>query len=447
MMPSQPRVRYIGTAWRCAARNGDRHMARALIDDCFAHHPDRLTAAQALDLLKARVRPVVDHECVPLAEAHGRILAQAVISPRDVPGFDNVAVDGFAFAHADLAPAEPTRLDLVPGRAAAGHPFTERLPRGAALRVLTGAPMPEGADTALMQEDVELDGDAVVIPPGVKRGANRRKAGEDVRAGQAALQPGTRLRPQDLGVAATFGCDRLEVFRPLEVALLSTGDELREPGAPLRPGETYDANRTILLGLLQGLGCKITDLGILPDRADAVAEALRQAATGHDAVITSGGASRGDEDHVVRTLDRLGRLHFWQIAVKPGRPLAFGRLGRAVFVGLPGNPVAAVVCFLRFARPLLTALGGGRWPEPRAFLVPADFAMKKKPDRREYLRAHLVSGPDGRTWAKRIEREGSGILTSLTEADGLVELAEDLIEVERGDPVEFVPFSELGVLG
>jgi len=422
-------------------------MARALIDDCFAHHPDRLTAAEALELLRARVRPVVDRETVTLAEAHRRILAAPVISLRDVPGFDNVAIDGFAFAHAGLAATGPTRLALVPGRAAAGHPFAGRLPRGAALRVLTGAPMPAGADCALMQEDVELDGDAVVIPPGVKPGANRRRAGEDVRAGQVALEPGIRLRPQDVGVAATFGLDRLEVFRPLEVALLSTGDELREPGERLRGGETYDANRTILFGLLRNLGCRITDLGILPDRADAVAGAMREAGAAHDAVITSGGASRGDEDHVVRTVHRLGRLHFWQIAVKPGRPLAFGHLGRAVFVGLPGNPVAAVVCFLRFARPLLTALGGGRWPEPRAFLVPADFVMKKKPDRREYLRARLICGPDGRTWVRRIEREGSGILTSLTEADGLVELAEDRAGVERGDPVEFVPFSELGVPG
>jgi molybdopterin molybdotransferase len=347
----------------------------------------------------------VDRETVPLAEAHGRILAEPLVSPRDVPGFDNVAVDGFAFAHADLAAAGPTRLALIEGRAAAGHPFTGRLPGGAALRVLTGAPMPDGADCALMQEDVERDGDAVVIPPGVKRGANRRRAGEDVRVGQVALEPGIRLRPQEVGVAATFGRDRLEVFRRLEVALVSTGDELREPGAPLGPGETYDANRSILFGLLQGLGCRVTDVGIVPDRADAVAQAMRRAGAGHDAVITSGGASRGDEDHVVRAVDRLGQLHFWQIAIKPGRPLAFGQLGRAVFVGLPGNPVAAVICFLRFARPLLTALGGGRWPEPHAFLVPADFAMKKKPDRREYLRARLIAGPDGRTWVRQMVRE------------------------------------------
>jgi molybdopterin molybdotransferase len=420
-------------------------MARALSDDCFAHHPRRLTAAQALELLRTRIRPVVERESVPLAAAHGRILAEEVVSPRDVPAFDNVAVDGFAFAHADLAADGLTRLVLLRGRAAAGHPFAGRLPPGAALRVLTGAPMPAGADTALMQEDVELDGDAVVIPPGVKRGANRRRAGEDVQKGQVALRPGIRLRPQDVGVAASLGRAALEVFRPLKVALFSTGDELREAGAPLGPGETYDANRPILRGLLEALGSRVTDFGILPDRADAVAEALREASIECDALITSGGASRGEEDHVVQAVDRLGQLHFWQIAVKPGRPLAFGRLGRAVFVGLPGNPVAAVVCFLRFARPLLIALGGGRWPEPRAFLVPADFVMKKKPDRREYLRARLIPGPDGRTWAQRIEREGSGILTSLTEADGLVEVAEDATGVKRGDLVEFVPFSELGV--
>jgi molybdopterin molybdotransferase len=446
MMPSVVRVRYI-VAWHRGQRTDDRQMARALIDDCFAHHPKRLTAAEALALLQARIRPVVDSEKVALAEAHGRILAEQVVSPRDVPGFDNVAVDGFAFAHADLAADRPTRLALVPGRAAAGHPFAGRLGRGAALRVLTGAPMPEGADTALMQEDVELGGDVVVIPPGVKRGANRRRAGEDVRAGQVVLRPGTRLRPQDVGVAATLGRAELEVFRPLDVALLSTGDELREPGAPLEPGATYDANRIVLFGLLRSLGCRVIDFGIVPDRADAVAQALSRASVKCDAVIASGGASRGDEDHVVRTVGRLGRLHFWQIAVKPGRPLAFGHLGRAVFIGLPGNPVAAVICFLRFARPLLVALGGGRWPEPRAFLVPASFVMKKKPDRREYLRARLVPGPDGRTVAQRIEREGSGILTSLAEADGLVEVAEETTRIEPGDPVDFVPFSELGVVG
>jgi molybdopterin molybdotransferase len=421
-------------------------MAKALIDDCFAHDRERLPAAEALALLRARVRAVVGSESVPLAQAHGRLLASPVASDRDVPSFDNVAVDGFAFAHEALAPDRPTRLTLAAGRAAAGHPFAGRLPRGMALRVLTGAPMPEGADSVLMQEDVTVDGDAVVIPAGVRRGANRRRAGEDMRRGQIVLQPGLRLRPQDVGAAASAGHSTLEVFLPLRVALISTGDELCEPGEPLPPGHTYDANRTILLGLLRGLGCEVHDFGILPDRADAVDEAMLRAAE-LDAVVASGGASRGEEDHVVRAVERLGKLHFWQIAVKPGRPLAFGQLGKCTIIGLPGNPVAAVICFLYFARPVLVALGGGRWPEPHGFLVPADFAMAKKPGRREYLRARLVGGPGRRLAASRIEREGSGILTSLTEADGLVELAEDVTQVGRGDPVTFVPFSEFGVIG
>jgi molybdopterin molybdotransferase len=421
--------------------------ARPPLDDCFAHDPRRLPAAEALALLRARIRPVVGRETVLLARAHGRVLAEPVVSSRDVPAFDNVAVDGFAFAHQGLDPQRPTRLRLLDGRAAAGHPYPHPIPSGAALRVLTGAPMPAGADTALMQEDVELAGDAVVIPPGVRPGANRRRAGEDIRQGATVLQPGRRLRPQEVGVAASLGRSALEVFRPLRVALVSTGDELCEPGEPLPEGGTYDVNRTILRGLLDGLGCRVSDLGILPDRAEVVDRAIADAAAAHDVVLTSGGASRGDEDHVVRAVARLGRLHFWQIAVKPGRPLAFGQLDRAVFIGLPGNPVAAVVCFVYFARPVLCALAGADWPEPRRFAVPAAFAMRKKPDRREYLRARLVSGPDGRLRAQKIEREGSGILTSLTEAEGFVEVDEAATRIEEGDAVAFVPFSELGIVG
>ena len=422
---------------------------KPLLDDCFAHDPKRMPAADALASLRARVTAVVDAEEVPLRKTYGRLLAEDVASGRDVPSFDNVAVDGFAFAHAALAADGSSRLGLVRGRAAAGHPFEGTLPAGHAIRVLTGGALPEGADTALMQEDVTIDGDHILIPKGVKRGANCRLAGEDMRSGQTVLRAGLRLRPQEVGVAATVGRKSLRVFQPLRVALVSSGDELREPGEPLPRGMTYDSNRTILRGLLESLGVAVSDQGIWPDRADIVQQKMAGLADSHHAIITSGGASRGDEDHMVDAVRKLGQLHFWQIAVKPGRPLAFGQLegrhGDAVFVGLPGNPVAAVICFLLFARPMLTALAGGTWPEPRSFLVPADFSMTKKPGRREYLRARLLRNQEGVQVVRKIAREGSGILTSLTEADGLIDIAEDVVSVTPGDLVPFMPFSEFGI--
>lgn len=421
-------------------------MNRDLVDDCFAHAPERLRAAEALALLRARVRPVGGTETVPLAAASGRLLAEAIISTRDAPGFDNVAVDGYAFAHASVGD-HTTRLELVVGRAAAGHPYPGEVPAGAAVRVLTGAPLPRGTDTALMQEDAAIEEGAIRTPPGLRAGANCRVRGEDVRSGQAVLQAGARLRPQDVALAAVAGRAAVTVFRPLRVALLSNGDELVDAGAPLEAGATADVNRPMLRGLLEGQGCLVTDLGIVGDRADAVEAMVGAAAATHDVLVTSGGASLGDEDHVVRTIARLGHLQLWQIAIKPGRPLAFGRIGACTTIGLPGNPVAAFIGFARFARPLLIALGGGRWPEPQAFGVPAGFAMNKKPDRREYLRGVLVTAEDGRPRAERVGREGSGIVTSLSAASGLIEIAEDVTRIEAGDLVDFVPFSELGITG
>lgn len=427
-----------------------RNKAKPLLDDCFAHDPKRMPAADALDALRSRVSVVVDSEDVPLKEAYGRYLAEGVISPHNVPSFDNVAIDGYAFAHQALTPDASNRLALAEGRSAAGHPFNGIVPKGQAVRVLTGGALPEGTDTALMQEDVRVDGHDVLIPSGVRRGANCRLAGEDMKKGETVLQPGLKLRPQEVGVAASLGRRSLQVRQPLRVALVSSGDELREPGEPLPHGMTYDSNRTILRGLLESLGVAVSDQGIWPDRADVVQERMTKLANNHHVIITSGGASRGDEDHMVDAIRKLGQLHFWQIAVKPGRPLAFGQLqgqtGDTVFIGLPGNPVAAVICFLLFARPMLTALAGGAWPEPRAFLVPADFSMKKKPGRREFLRATFHQDAKGAQTVRRIEREGSGILTSLTEADGLINIAEDVVSVTPGDLVPFMPFSEFGFL-
>ncbi len=418
--------------------------AKPLLDDCFAHDPKRMPASEALDLLRARVSTVVDREMVPLDDAHGRFLAEDLTSERNVPAFDNVAIDGYAFAHESLAADGESRLRLQAGRSAAGQPFNGVIGQGHALRVLTGGALPDGADTALMQEDVVIDGGDVLIPSGVRPGANCRLAGEDMRIGQTVLTPPLRLRPQEVGVAAALGRTSLSVFQPLKVALVSSGDEIVPPGPPLAHGLTYDSNKPILSGLLQTLGAKISDQGIWPDRADIIRRKLTDIAPAHHAIITTGGASKGDEDHMVDAVSALGQLHFWQIAVKPGRPLALGQIGETIFIGLPGNPVAAMVCFLLFARPVLSTLAGGGWTEPRTFLVPAGFSMKKKPGRREYLRAQVVTDKDGLQHVRKIEREGSGILTSLPGAEGLVDIAEDVTSIRPGDPVPFLPFSGFG---
>jgi molybdopterin molybdotransferase len=416
-----------------------------LAQDCFAHGGGRIAVGAALALLEARVAPVAGVETVPLARAVGRCLAEPLVSLRDVPAFDNAAVDGYAFAFGEPMRETGARLALAPGRAAAGHAFAGALPPGAAVRVLTGAVMPEGADTVALQEEVEVGGAAVAVPAGLQRGANRRLAGEDVRAGQVVLRPGVRLRPQEIGLAAELGHASLMVHEPLRVAVLSTGDELVEPGRELARGAVFDANRHILGALLRSVPAEVTDLGIVRDDPGEVRAALGRAAVGHHAILTTGGASRGDEDHVVRSVQALGRLDFWQIAMKPGRPLAFGRLGDAVFVGLPGNPVAAMVCFLLFARPVLLRLGGAGWRRPTAFPVAAAFALKKRPGRSEYLRATLTPDEAGLPRARRIEREGSGILTSMVEAEGLIELDDTVERVVPGDTVRFLSFAELGI--
>ena len=414
-----------------------------LSDDCFAFGGPLMTAAEALALLAERLTTVAQPETVELRQAHRRILAEDVTSPLDLPPHPNAAVDGYAFAFEDLAVGTDTALRIA-GRAAAGHPYAGRCGTGEAVRIFTGAVLPERCDTVVMQEDVRVEGDRVTVPPGLKRGANRRKAGEDVKAGSVVLPRGTRLKPQDVALAAAVGRAHLRVYRPLRVALFSTGDELREPGEPLPPGAIHDANRYMLQGLLAELGCAVSDLGILRDRAAAVRTALGEAAAAHDLILTSGGVSTGEEDHVKAAVEAQGSLHFWRLAIKPGRPIALGRVGPAAFVGLPGNPVAAMVCFLRFVRPIILRLNGARDLEPPIYRVRADFEYDKKERRREWLRASLVPGPGGELLARKFERQGSGLITSLVLSDGLVELPEELTHLARGSLVDFLPFAEVG---
>jgi len=413
-----------------------------LSDDCFAHGGRLMTTAEALAQLTGRVSRVTGDEEAPLAEALGRILAEDLVAPADVPPHDNSAVDGYAVYFDDLDPAGETRLPVA-GRAAAGHPLAGPAARGAAVRIFTGAPMPDGPDTVMMQEDCRLEGGRVAISPGIRRGANRRLRGEDVRAGSRVLAAGQRLRAQDLGQAAALGRTALKVSQPLRVALFSTGDELREPGTPLDPGCIYDSNRVTIAALLRGLGCRVSDLGILADRAEVIRAALADAAAGHDLIVTSGGVSVGEEDHVKQAVADLGKIHFWRLAIKPGRPIALGQVGRVPLVGLPGNPVAVVVTFVNLVRPLILSLMGGGELVPHHFRVRAGFDHKKKKNRREWVRARLEADGDGGWRAIKYPRDGAGILSSLVESDGLVELPEDMTYLESGALVDFLPFSEV----
>jgi molybdopterin molybdotransferase len=423
-------------------------MTAKLRDDCFFLDKDRLPHSEALSVLKSRVGPVAKAEEVGLAEATGRFLAASVVAPRPIPAHDNAAVDGYAFSHDAYDEATGAKLPVV-GQAAAGHPFKTVPPHGSTIRIFTGAVMPSGLNTVVMQEDVRLEreGDqaAAIIPPGLTQGANRRLAGEDAKEGDVLAKAGTRLRPQEVAAAAATGLVTLSCYAPLKVAIFSTGDEIAAPGGTFEPGKVFDANAPMLEGLVRAAGANPTHLGILPDEADQVTASLRDAAGNYDAVILSGGASQGAEDHVVQSLDALGKRHLWQIAIKPGRPMSFGQIGECVVLGLPGNPVAVFVCFLIYVRPVLTRLAGGEWPEPHRFPLPAAFTQTKKPGRREFWRARLTRGSNGQVSVVKFPRDGSGLISSLREADGLIEVPEDVTEVKEGDAVDFIPFTEFGL--
>ncbi|MBX9634982.1 MAG: molybdopterin molybdotransferase MoeA, partial [Magnetospirillum sp.] len=382
--------------------------------------------------------PLTGQDQVAVGEALGRVLAEDVVSAVSVPPHDNSAVDGWGFAQAQR-PADG-RLPVI-GTVAAGHPFAGVVPPTSAVRILTGAPVPVGIDTIAMQEDCTAEPGWVVVPD-LKPGANLRAKGEDVAAGATVLAAGIRLRPQDLGIAAATGRTHLLVHRRLRAALFSTGDEIREPGTPLPPGCIYDTNRTTASGLLRSLGCDVTDLGILPDRRELIAEALARAALDHDLILTSGGVSVGDEDHVRAAVQAHGALHFWKLAIKPGRPVALGRVGNAAFVGLPGNPVAVMVTFMLIARPLVLGLMGIKDTAVQRYTVQAGFAFKHKPGRREWLRARVRAEGAGLV-AEKFPAEGSGVLSSMVWSDGLIEIPEDWGDLAPGDSVAYIPYAEV----
>jgi molybdopterin molybdotransferase len=412
-----------------------------LTDDCFAFGGPLLAIDDVERLIGERVTPVTETEDVTLAAAAGRVLAADVIAPIDLPPFDNSAVDGFAVRHADIGAGETTLA--VIDRLTAGRAAARNIGAGEAIRIFTGAPMPPDADTVFMQEDVRVEGAAVSVPPGLKRGANRRLAGEDVRRGSVALPAGRRLQPQDLSMAAALGLRALAVRRRVRVALFSTGDEIVEPGAALPPAGLYDANRALLRGLLARLGAQVSDLGILRDDRETLAARLAAAARGHDLVLTSGGVSTGEADYVRDAIEAVGKLVFWRVAIKPGRPVAMGVLRGTAFVGLPGNPVAVFVTFARVVRPLLLRLAGAAAEPLIALPVVSGFAYKKKKGRREYVRVSLARQADGSYVATKHPQDGAGVISSLTATDGLAELADDVTEIAEGQTVGFIPYSVL----
>jgi molybdopterin molybdotransferase len=413
-----------------------------LSKDSFSGPDALMPVDAAVRRLGEAIPCVAEVETVGLTAADGRVLAASLTAPIDLPSFDNSAVDGYAVRFADLAPTVETHLPVI-GRVAAGHLPPPEAAGPHAVRVFTGAPMPAGMDTVFMQEDCRVEADGrVALPPGLAKGANRRPAGEDLQKGAKALSAGRRLAPEDVALAAALGVTALSVRRRLRVAVFSTGDEIVAPGAPLRPAAVYDANRFLLMSLLGRLGVVVTDLGILPDRAETIAAALRAAAPAHDLILTSGGVSTGEEDHVKAAVAASGSLVFWRLAIKPGRPVAMGVIDGAAFVGLPGNPVAVFVTFAYVVRPLIAALSGARDPGPLPLPVAAGFAYRKKPGRREYVRVRLEGAAKGLV-ALQHPVEGAGVLTSLTRTDGLVELPEDVVAVRPGDSVGFMPYALL----
>ncbi|PIE12934.1 MAG: molybdopterin molybdenumtransferase MoeA [Rhodobacterales bacterium] len=412
-----------------------------LRDDCFALPPgiDWTPVEVAQARLRDRLHRVTTAQTRPLGAALGAILAQDVVARRSNPPLPNSAVDGYGFAFDSLPTGDPV-LPLSEGRAAAGLVFDGEVAAGQAIRVLTGAALPKGVDTVVLEEDVTRGDGKIAFRQGVRKGANTRQAGEDVTEGQAILKAGHRIGVADLALCAAVGVADLDVFSRLRVAVISTGDELIEAGEVARPGQIHDANRPMLLGLLAKAGYEAVDLGRIGDDRDRLRAGLDAGAMRADVILTSGGASAGDEDHVSALLNESGAMGLWRIAIKPGRPLALGMWNGVPVFGLPGNPVAALVCALVFGLPAMGLLAGQGWRDPLAFPLPAGFSKRKKAGRREYLRARVRDGK-----VEVFASEGSGRISGLSWAEGLVELPDHAMEVHMGDPVRFLPWGSFGV--
>ena len=412
--------------------------------DCYEGDPELLPVAEALRRIDDQTTSVSGDEPVALRDALGRILAETIVSPMNVPNHTNSAMDGYALAGTDL-PAEKSRRLTVLGTAWAGRAFDGEAAPGSAVRIMTGAVMPPGTDTVIMKEQVEdlIDegGEAIVVGQGHVAGQNVRQAGEDIAIGDRVLAPGKRIMAAELGLLGSLGIAEVSVKRRLRVAYFSTGDELRSLGEPLQLGEVYDSNRHTLYGMLTRLGVELIDLGVIRDEPDAVREALLEAARLGDAVISTGGASSGDADYIGETLAELGEVRFWRIAIRPGRPLAFGRIGDALFFGLPGNPVAVMVTFYQFVQPALTRMMGSDEAQPNPTVrAICQTPLRKKPGRVEIYRAILERNADGSPTVRSTGKTGSGLLHTMSDANCFIILPQDGDSVQAGAEVDVQPF-------
>jgi molybdopterin molybdotransferase len=409
------------------------------------YDPNSMPVAKARELIRTFLTPVGAVERVPVRSALGRVLAGDVISPIAVPGHDNSAMDGYAVRFADLKPDGESALKRV-GESFAGKPWTGTMGPGECVRIFTGGVMPQGADSVVMQERASEDAGTVRIAPGAlaKAGTNRRFAGEDLKAGQLVFRAGQRIHPAELGMIASLGIGEVGVYRKLRVAFFSTGDELKSIGAPLAAGEIYDSNRYTLHGMLTRLDCEILDMGVVEDAPERLEAAFSTAAQAADVVITSGGVSVGEADYVKQLLDKLGEVLFWKIAMKPGRPLAYGRFGAAHFFGLPGNPVSVMVTFYQFVRDALRILQGERDVVPMpSFRVPLSAPIRKAPGRTEFQRGILAADGDGGWTVRTTGDQGSGILSSMSQANCFIVLGSDTGNVAAGEEVDVQPLEGL----
>ena len=405
------------------------------------YDPDALRVDKAGEAIRACLAPIAGSERVPVREALGRVLAQEIVPSIDVPGHDNSAMDGWAVRSTDFFSDKEVQLREI-GKALAGKPFSAAVGKGECVRVMTGAVMPKGADTVVVQEVCRVDGDRVAIPPGQKAGQNVRAAGEDLKSGVPVLQPGQALRAAEIGLIASLGIGEVEVRRRLRVAFFSTGDELASIGTPLKEGQVYDSNRYTLHGMLSGLGVEITDMGVVRDDPALLEAAFRKAAGSADVVITTGGVSVGEADFVKQLMAKLGEVLFWKIAMRPGRPMAFGKIGDAFLFGLPGNPVAVMVTFYQFVRDALLFLGGRTNAEVPLLSAVSASAIRKVPGRTEYQRGVVFK--EAGVWKVRTTgQQGSGVLRSMSEANCFIVLEHERGGVQAGEPVQVQLFEGL----